>query len=87
MPTEHFESKEAYRKNMAYRHMHGIPFTAKNVVVGGKEHKVKHTRAGQRAKIDTAQTRKVAKRAKAHGVTSTRRSNQHFESETHSYHY
>lgn len=43
MPTEHFKNKEAYRRNMAYRHIHGIPFTASNVVVGGKEHKVKHS--------------------------------------------
>ena len=62
MPTEHFKSKEAYRKNMAYRHMHGIPFTAKDVVVGGKEHAVKHTTSGPRAKIDAKQRRKVAKR-------------------------
>ena len=43
MPTEHFKSKEAYRKNMAYRHIHDIPFTAKDVVVGGKKHVVKHS--------------------------------------------
>lgn len=42
MPVEHFKSKEAYRKNMAYRHMHGIPFKAKTAVVAGKPHKVKH---------------------------------------------
>jgi hypothetical protein len=27
------------------------------------------------------------KKTKAHGLTSTRRGNQHFESESHSYHY
>lgn len=43
MPTEHFRSPEAYRKNMAYRHIHGIPFTAKDVVVAGRRHKVKHS--------------------------------------------
>lgn len=86
MPTEHFKSKEAYRKNLAYRHMHNIPFTAKKVVVGGKEHAVKHTKGGDRAKIDAAQRRKVARRQKS-GFTSTRRGNQHFESETHSYHF
>ncbi len=59
MPTEHFKSKEAYRKNMAYRHMHDIPFTAANVVVGGKEHKVKHSTSGHRAKIDAKQRRKI----------------------------
>ena len=58
MPVEHFKSKEAYRKNMAYRHMHGIPFTAKEVVVGGKEHAVKHS-GGERAKIDEAQRQKT----------------------------
>lgn len=59
MPTEHFKSKEAYRKNMAYRHMHGIPFTAKNVVVGGKEHAVKHSTDPSREKIDAKQSQKV----------------------------
>lgn len=57
MPVEHFRSKEAYRKNLAYRHMHGIPFTASKVVVGGKEHTVEHS-GGERAKIDAAQRRK-----------------------------
>ncbi len=42
MPTEHFRSKEAYRRNLAYRHIHHIPMRAKDVVVGGKKHKVKH---------------------------------------------
>ena len=84
MPTEHFKSKEAYRKNLAYRHMHGIPFTAKNVVVGGTEHKVKHSTSGPRERIDAKQRKKVAKQ---HGLTSTRRANQHIESETHSYHW
>jgi hypothetical protein len=58
MPTEHFKSKEAYRKNMAYRHMHDIPFTAKEVVVAGKKHAVKHT-GGERAEIDAAQRQKT----------------------------
>jgi len=58
MPVEHFKSKEAYRKNMAYRHIHGIPFTASEVVVGGKGHKVKHSDSPEREKIDTAQRRK-----------------------------
>ena len=63
MPTEHFKSKEAYRKNMAYRHMHGIPFTAEKVVVGGKAHEVKHSTSGPRKKIDAKQRAKVAKRS------------------------
>jgi hypothetical protein len=43
VPVEKFRSKEAYRKNMAYRHIHGIPMNAKDVVVAGKKHKVKHS--------------------------------------------
>lgn len=43
MPVEKFRSREAYRKNLAYRHMHGIPFNAKDVVVAGKKHAVKHS--------------------------------------------
>jgi hypothetical protein len=50
MPVEHFKDREAYRKNMAYRHMHGIPMSAKEVVVGGKRHKVKHSRKSRRTK-------------------------------------
>lgn len=59
MPVEHFKSKEAYRKNMAYRHMHGIPFTAKKVVVGGKAHAVKHTQGREREQIDAKQRQKT----------------------------
>ena len=44
MPVEHFRSKEAYRKNRAYRHIHGIKSRAKVVVVGGRAHKVQHGR-------------------------------------------
>ena len=44
MPTEHFKSKEAYRKSNAYRHIHGIPApNRESVVVAGKKHKVKHS--------------------------------------------
>lgn len=43
MPQETFKNKEAYRRNLAYRHIHNIPFRATSVVVGGKEHKVKHS--------------------------------------------
>lgn len=43
MPTEHFKSKEAYRKNMAYRHIHGIASpNLKRVIIGGVGHDVKH---------------------------------------------
>lgn len=44
MPTEHFKSKEAERKNLAYRHIHGIPYNAEYAVVAGKKHKVHHSR-------------------------------------------
>jgi hypothetical protein len=59
MPIEKFRSKEAYRKNLAYRHMHGIPFTASKVVVGGKEHKVKHSANPERKAIDKRQRNKA----------------------------
>lgn len=59
MPVEHFKSKEAYRKNMAYRHIHGIPFTAEKVVVGGKAHKVKHSNNPARRAIDAKQRKRV----------------------------
>jgi hypothetical protein len=59
MPVEHFKSKEAERKNLAYRHMHGIPYTATTAVVAGKAHKVKHSASGPRAKIDARQRRKT----------------------------
>lgn len=62
MPTLHFKSKEGYRKNLAYRHIHDIPDTATNVVVGGKEHKVKHSTNPKRMKIDAAQRKKESKR-------------------------
>lgn len=63
MPTEHFKSKEAYRKNLAYRHIHGIPFTASRVNVGGRSHKVDHSRETPvRKKINARQKRKVAAR-------------------------
>lgn len=44
MPTEHFESKEGYRKWNAYRHIHGIPAPhLETAVVAGKPHKVEHS--------------------------------------------
>lgn len=64
MPTLHFASKEGYRKNLAYRHIHGIPDTATDVVVAGKEHKVKHSKDPKRVKIDNAQRKKEARRKK-----------------------
>lgn len=66
MPVEHFRSKEAYRKNMAYRHMHGIPFTASKVVIGSGKHKsehaVEHSHSGPRYRLDAAQKHKEARK-------------------------
>ncbi len=62
MPVEHFRSKEAERKNLAYRHMHGIPYTASEAVVAGRKHKVKHSKDAKRRKIDAAQKRKRGRR-------------------------
>ena len=51
MPTEHFKSKEAYRKWNAYRHIHGIKAPhLKTAVVAGKKHKVKHGKKRARRK-------------------------------------
>lgn len=44
MPTEKFKDEEAYRKSRAYTHIHGIPTHAREVVVGGKRHTVKHSK-------------------------------------------
>jgi hypothetical protein len=44
VPTEHFKDEESYRKSRAYTHIHGIKTNAKYVVVGGKKHKVKHSK-------------------------------------------
>lgn len=52
MPQERFKSKEAYRKWSAYRHIHGIPAPhLKDVVVGGKKHKVKHSKKKSSRKV------------------------------------
>jgi hypothetical protein len=48
MPTEHFKSEEAYRKSRAYTHIHGISTHAKEVVVGGRKHKVKHSKKARK---------------------------------------
>jgi len=51
MPTERFKDKEAYRRWNAYRHIHGIKAPhLRDVVVGGKRHKFKHTAATRRHK-------------------------------------
>ena len=62
MPVLHFKDKEAYRKNLSYRHIHDIPDTADKVVVAGKEHRVKHSSDPKRVKIDSAQRKKEARR-------------------------
>jgi hypothetical protein len=59
MPIEHFKSKEAERKNLAYRHLHGIPYTATTAVVAGKSHKVQHSTGSARKRIDAKQRAKV----------------------------
>lgn len=48
MPVEHFKDKEAYRKYRAYTHIHGIPTHAREVVVGGKRHEVRHSKRESR---------------------------------------
>lgn len=60
--TRVFKSKSAYKKSLAYRHMHGIPFTASKVCIRGKCHKVKHSTSAKRRKIDAAQRKKERKR-------------------------
>ena len=67
MPELHFKSKEGYRKNLAYRHMHSIPDTATDVVVAGKEHTVKHSTDPKRMKIDAVQKKKESQRKKGSG--------------------
>lgn len=64
MPTENFKSKEAYRRNLAYRHIHGVPMTATRVCIRGEGcHKVDHSReTPARRRINARQRRKVAAR-------------------------
>ena len=51
---------------MAYRHIHNLPaMTAVDVVVAGKEHKVKHSTNPKRIKIDSAQRKKESKSRQA----------------------
>jgi hypothetical protein len=65
MPTEHFRDKRAYLRNLAYRHANNIPFTASRVVVGGRSHRVDHSRdTPARRRINAAQRRKVARRGR-----------------------
>jgi len=63
-PVLHFKSEEGYRKNLAYRHINGLPDTATEVYVGGKKHAVKHSTDPKRVKIDNAQRKKESKQRK-----------------------
>lgn len=69
MPVEHFASKGAEMRNLAYRHEHGIAYTAREACIGtGKSercHKVKHSTNKKREAIDSKQKEKVAKRGKS----------------------
>ena len=66
MPTEYFRSEGAYRRNLAYRHMHGIPYTATRACIRGHGcHVVNHQASSKARKaIDARQRRKVAARAR-----------------------
>jgi hypothetical protein len=45
MPEETFKDEASYRRWNAYRHIHGIEApNLKYVTVGGKRHKVKHSK-------------------------------------------
>lgn len=49
MPEERFKDEESYDRWNAYRHIHGIKAPhLKTVVVGGKRHKVKHSKRSKR---------------------------------------
>ena len=61
MPVEHFRSKAAEMRNLAYRHMYGIPYTATSAVVAGHEHKVKHSTKPSRKRVDARQRAKKRK--------------------------
>lgn len=65
MPVEHFKDREAYRRNLAYRHIHGIPYTATEAIVGGKKHKVKHSGNKKRRAIDARQRKKESHRKRS----------------------
>ncbi len=66
MPTEHFKSKEAYRKSRAYTHIHGIPTRATDVVVAGKRHKVEHRKVSDPRLGKGKQRKARRKRPAAH---------------------
>ena len=69
-PIEHYRSKEAYRKNLAYRMIHHLPMTASRVCIGTGEHKSCHKvdhrdQSPERRRIDKAARRKYRRRAHA----------------------
>lgn len=78
MPVEHFASKAKYLRNLAYRHIHGIPMTASKVCIQGKCHEVDHKDSSPaRKRIDEKQRKKVERRGtrlKARGSFDSRRS-------------
>lgn len=55
VPVEHFRSKAAEMRNLAYRHEHGIPYTATTACVDGHCHKVQHSTSLRRKRIDARQ--------------------------------
>ncbi len=66
MPVERFKSAQAYRKWNAYRHIHGIPApNLDEVVIHGREHKVKHS-ALSRPKAKAERKLKRVERARRH---------------------
>ena len=75
MPVETFRSKAAYERNLAYRHIHGIPMTASRVCIKGRCHKVEHSTNPSRVKIDERQRRKVT--ARKHESRSRNHSRNH----------
>jgi hypothetical protein len=58
VPVEHFKSKAAEMRNLAYRHLHGIPYTASKAVVAGRAHKIQHSRNKSRQRINARQRAK-----------------------------
>lgn len=84
MPIEHFKTHADMMRNLAWRHYHNKPVTAREICIGkGKNercHKVKHSTNPKREAIDAAQRRKVARRKKHHGRQAwrkTRRTKRH----------
>ena len=73
MPTERFRRKGAYLRNLAYRHIHGIPYTATTACVGKKCHRVKHSKTKSRLRIDARQKIKDRRLGKDRKKTARKR--------------